>query len=390
MNTRKKILFVITKSNWGGAQRYVYDMATALPSQEYEVAVACGGDGTLVSRLKEKDVPVFEIKSFQRDISLKKEISALFELWKLYTTLKPDVVHLNSSKAGGLGACVARIAGVPNIIFTAHGWPFWEPRNILQKSLIAFFSWLTIICTHTTICISKADAEIGQRMPFVRRKIQLIRNGIAPYEPLVRDIARGKLFDQQTIEEHSNDIWVLTNAEFTPNKNHKRAIDVVLSYNTTAQRKIFYVLIGQGELEEETAQYIIAKNAEQHICMLGFVQNAALYYCAFDVFFLPSLKEGVPYVLLEAGIAGLACIASRVGGIPEVIVHEKSGLLVSPLQTEDLKKALGDMCKNDTLRIEMGTLLKKEVLENYSSERMIAQTTRVYTTIPVQPIDKQE
>lgn len=390
MNTRKKILFVITKSNWGGAQRYVYDMATALPSQEYEVAVACGGDGILISRLKEKDISVYEIRSFQRDISLRKEISALFELWKLYTTLKPDVVHLNSSKAGGLGACVARLAGVPNIIFTAHGWPFWEPRNAVQKSLIAFFSWLTIVCAHTTICISKADAEIGGRMPFVGHKIHLIRNGIASYEPLVRDIARGKLFDQQTIEEHSDDVWVLTNAEFTSNKNHKRAIDAVLSYNTTAERKIFYVLMGQGELEKETAQYIVEKNAGQYICMLGFVQNAALYYYAFDIFFLPSLKEGVPYVLLEAGVAGLACIAGRVGGIPEVIAHEKSGLLVSPINTEDLKKALENLCKNDTLRTEIGAVLKKEVLENYSSERMIAQTMHLYNAVPTQPIDKQE
>ncbi|MCR4274737.1 MAG: glycosyltransferase [Candidatus Campbellbacteria bacterium] len=380
MNGRKKILFVITKSNWGGAQRYVYDIATSLPTSEFEVAVACGGNGLLVSMLREKNIPVFEIKSFQRDISFRKEFSSLFELWKLYKMFKPDVVHLNSSKAGGVGAFVARLAGIQKILFTAHGWPFWEQRNMAQKILIVFFSWLTIVFTHKTICISEYDVRIGQRMPFVKNKIHLIRNGIAMYEPLQRDIARLKLFDQTVIEEHAHDIWVLTNAELTPNKNHLRAIDAVIAYNQSASEKIFYVCMGDGELRETLSVHIKKNNAENYIVMLGFVPRGYLYYGAFDIFFLPSLKEGVPYVLLEAGIAGLACIAGNVGGIPEVITHEKSGLLVTSSNTEELKKALQNLCKNETKRSRFGAGLKKTIAEQYSKDEMLTQTKRVYVT----------
>lgn len=378
MNTRKKILFVITKSNWGGAQRYVYDLTTSLPSQEYEVAVACGGTGLLIDTLHQKNITVFEIKSFQRDISFTKEFSSFFELQKLYKTWQPDIVHLNSSKAGGLGALAARCAHVPKIIFTAHGWPFWEPRNIFQKSLIAFFSWLTVVFSHVTICISKNDTCTAQRMPLCAHKIHYIPNGIEPYETLTRSLAREKLFDQHTINEHGHDIWMLTNAELTANKNHIRAIDAVLSYNQSASQKIFYVLMGDGESRNTLSTYITTNTAENQITLLGFVEHGATYYNAFDIFFLPSLKEGVPYVLLEAGNIGMSCIASNVGGIPEIITHEKSGILVSPENCDEMKKAFENLSKNGDLRVAFGTALKKTITELYTKKRMLEETERLY------------
>src|SRR3989344_323690 len=101
---KKKILFVITKSNWGGAQKYVFDLATNLPKEEFEPVVACGGGGMLAKRLRAEKIRVVEVPSLERDISFIKEIRAFFFLWKLFQKEKPDVVHLNSSKAAALGA----------------------------------------------------------------------------------------------------------------------------------------------------------------------------------------------------------------------------------------------------------------------------------------------
>lgn len=387
MERRKKILFIITKSNWGGAQRYVYDLATSLPRAQYDIAVACGGTGLLVEKLRAENIPVFEVKSFQRDISIRKELSSVSELWKLYKTFRPDIVHLNSSKAGGIGALTARCVGIQKIIFTAHGWPFWEPRNILQKSLIAFFSWLSVLFTHVTICISESDARTGRRMPFVSRKIRLIRNGIAPYIPLRRDEAREALFDRAVLDEHAHDVWVLTNAELTRNKNHTAGIDAVCAYNASAAQKIFYVCMGDGELHNSLAAHIKKNDAEKNVAMIGFVQNGSRYYNAFDIFLLPSRKEGVPYVLLEAGIAGLPCVAGNVGGIPEVMTHEKSGLLIRPDSVEEIKKALENLCKDAVLRQRLGAGLHEKVTHLYSTETMLTETQRVYEE-HTPPIDK--
>src|SRR3990167_2305563 len=107
----KKILFVITKSNWGGAQRYVYDLATALHKGQFEVVVAFGGTGEagahpglLAERLKEVGVRTIFIESFTRDIGIFRDVSAFFELLRVIKKERPDVLHLNSSKAGGIGS----------------------------------------------------------------------------------------------------------------------------------------------------------------------------------------------------------------------------------------------------------------------------------------------
>ena len=117
--TKRKILFVITKSNWGGAQRYVYDLAAALPKGEFEVVVALGGTGEasaqtglLAERLKEASVRTIFLSSFTRDIYFFGEFKAFFELLKVIREERPDTLHLNSSKAGGIGSVAGRIAGV--------------------------------------------------------------------------------------------------------------------------------------------------------------------------------------------------------------------------------------------------------------------------------------
>ena len=175
---RKKILFVITKSNWGGAQRYVYDLATALPQDQFEVSVAFGQPGLLALKLKAASITVHPIYSLERNMSFIADMKSFFELRRLFHTEQPDVVHLNSSKAAGIGALAARLAGVPRIIFTAHGWPFWEQRNSVSRGLIYFFSWLTALLSHKIIVVSDYDLEVEKKMPLIARKTIHIYNGI--------------------------------------------------------------------------------------------------------------------------------------------------------------------------------------------------------------------
>ncbi len=376
---KKKILYVITKSNWGGAQRYVYDLATSLPSDRYAVAVACGGDGLLTEKLRAHNIQIFGVKSFQRDISFTKELLSFFELLEIYRTYKPDVVHLNSSKAGGLGALAARILRVPRIIFTAHGWPFWESRKAVHTILIAFLSWLTVLLTHITICISDYDASVGKRMPFGKRKIRMIRNGIAPYSLLSRDDARKKLFDDATVVAHEHDVWVLTNAELTKNKNLTAGIDAVVLHNSRTERKIFYTLMGDGELRRDIKEYISRAQASSYVSMLGFVPDGRTYYKGFDIFLLPSLKEGVPYVLLEAGVAEIPCVATHTGGIPEVLENGKNGFVEPISDAAALADALTKLSENADLRTVFGRAHHKKVVSLFSSERMLSETLTLYS-----------
>lgn len=106
-HAKKRILYVITKSNWGGAQRYVYDLATGLPKDHFAISVACGGQGLLKDKLEIAGIKIIPIPYFQRDINITKEFYSFVELIKIFRTEKPDIIHLNSSKAGVIGALAA-------------------------------------------------------------------------------------------------------------------------------------------------------------------------------------------------------------------------------------------------------------------------------------------
>lgn len=310
----KKIVYVITKSNWGGAQRYVFDLATHLP-QGYEPVVALGGTGLagagtglLAEKLKSAGVRIVHVGAFMRDISLRRELQTLKELIVLFKKERPEVVHLNSSKAGGLGALAARLAGVKNIIFTAHGWPFWEKRSGPARLIIWFFSWLTALLATKVIVISNYDLDIAKCMPFASHKLVRIYNGIGHMQLGNGQYIRNAFPAGVTI--------IGTIGELNKNKNQ-----IALIERARKEQNMYIAIVGEGELRGFLESKIKEYGLENRVKLFGFMPAVEVLK-GFDVFALPSLKEGLPYVLLEAKQAGLPIEANPVGGIPE-IVHAK-------------------------------------------------------------------
>ena len=378
-NEKQKILYIITKSNFGGAQRYVYELATRLPRASYDVTVAFGGNGLLKQKLEEAGIQTRSIHSFDRDINIIKELKSIFELATIIREIKPDVIHLNSSKAGGSGAFVARLLGIKKIVFTAHGWPFHENRNLLWKSIVWFLSWLTSLLAHVTILVSQYDKS-SSRMPFVQNKFTLIRTAVPNIDFLTREVSRQKLFTQEIQNAHMNDIWLVTTAELTPNKNILTAIKAVETYNReNSSQKIFYTIISDGELFSALKEYIHTHNLENEIYLAGYVPEARTYLKAFDIFLLPSVKEGMPYTVLEAGAAGLPSIASNVGGIPEIISNTENGILVNPHDQKTIEAALQSYSTNPSLRAEHSQKLKSNVNSSFALNTMIEKTIAIYT-----------
>ncbi|MDZ4226096.1 MAG: glycosyltransferase [Patescibacteria group bacterium] len=295
---KKRILFVITKANWGGAQRYVFDLATNLPKNEFEVVVAFGQKGRLAEELQKAGIATHEIISLERDVSFGADLKSFVELYRLLKKEWPDIVHLNSSKAGGVGALAARIAGVRKIIFTAHGLTWDENRNVISKFLIYLLSQLTFLLSHTVITISKHHHA---RVPHS----VLIYNGIGPMTFGSGEIIRKAFPAGATITG--------TVGELTRNKNH-----IALIEEARHKPDLYVAIVGEGELRPLLEQKIKEYGLQARVKLFGFMP-ASEVLSGFDVFALPSLKEGLPYVLLEAKAAGLPIVANRVGGVGEIL-----------------------------------------------------------------------
>ncbi len=377
---KTKVLFVITKSNWGGAQRYVYDLATGLPKDRFDVVVALGGSGTLIHKLHAEHIRVLPIFSLARDVSTIGDIFAFFEIWSIFRREKPDVIHLNSAKASGLGTLAARFAGISNIIFTAHGWAFNEDRSFLSRLSIKLLSWVTTLLAHKTIAVSEAVHKDTRNWPFVKNKIITIHNGVNSVDFALRDDARVYFATKSGITLPHDALLIGTIAELHKNKGLTFSVE---AFAEIAQKypSLFYFILGDGEEREQLEILIKRHELAGRVFLIGFIENAANYLKAFDIFVLPSVKEGLPYVLLEAGIAGLAVVASHVGGIPEIIEDGKTGLLIPPRSPDDIVEHIVRLAKTPSIRASLGTALREKVLRDFSHETMTSRTVALYKKI---------
>lgn len=373
---KKKVLFLITKSNFGGAQRYVYDLATGLPTEEFEVVVALGGEGSLAEKLKTSGIKVVNIPSLQRDISVSKEIKSFFEIAKILQTERPDIFHINSSKAGALGALIGRLTGVPKIVFTSHGWAFNEERPFWQRLILKKIHWLTVLLSHQTIAVSD---EVNRQMnwPFVKNKMVVIYNGRDITDLKNRESARDFLTKHAPLLlPYRNDFWSITIAELHRVKRHDAVIEAMVEVAKEFPNTR-HLIIGAGEQEKFLRQKIENLNLNQNIFLLGAIPEAAQYLKAADLFILASRSEAMPYAIIEATIAGLPIIATRVGGIGEIIENEKNGLLVEPLNNKALTKAILELRKS----VELQRQLAKAALErskDFNFETTLQKTIAVY------------
>ena len=365
MESRKKILFVITKGNWGGAQKYVFDLATGLPKDKIDSAVAFGEGSILGQKLIEAGVRIIKLAHSKRDIN-RSDIQLFWELWKLFRNEKPDIIHLNSSMVGLLGVLAGRLAGIPKIIFTAHGWASAEGRPFYQRIMIKSLHWLSIIFSHAVIAVSEETARYFANWPLAGRKI------------IVREAARTKIArmaPELTAKTSDAYFWIGTIGELHKNKGLDSIIRAMVMI---PHSNAIFLAIGEGEEREQLKDMIKQFKIEDKAFLAGQIAKAAELLKAFDLFVLPSRKEGLPYVLLEAGLAELPVLASAVGGIPEVIKTMRNGVLIDASEPKNISAAISLLYIDRQKSADLGRRLRQTVVERFSTEKMMADTLRVY------------
>ncbi len=372
---KKKVLLVITKSNWGGAQRYVYDMATSLHQDSYDVIVVAGGHGEMISKLIHAGIRVVPLPRLQNQISITRDIVSVFNLWKLFRNEKPDIVHLNSSKVGAIGAVAGRLAFINKIVFTMHGLALNEERSKFSKLSFGFIYWLTITLSTRTIAVSHAlRKQCIEYFPFIKRKINVIHNGISPIKYCPRDIA--------TRELGVSGFVIGTIGELHPVKGQVYLIrgfkQFIESLPFEKRNKYRLIIIGEGTERKILEKRIQELDLRPYVKLVGHIHEASRYLKAFDIFVIPSLSEGLAYVIQEAGLAEVPVIATNVGGIPEMITHDETGLLITSRNPQDIHSALCRLTRDAELRTKLATNLNKKILSEFNLHQMVGKTERIY------------
>jgi glycosyltransferase involved in cell wall biosynthesis len=403
-----KILYIITQSELGGAQKNVLDLATGLKNR-HQVLVAAGneGSGRFFEVLRKSQIPCVRLKYLRRSINPYFDLLGLLEIRKLVKKERPDVLHLHSSKAGLLGSLAGEtlrfssaLFGINRsgyrlkIIYTVHGAVFTAAFSTLTQKIFLWLEKSAAYLKDKIICVSANDKKLWlENRAAPENKLTVIHNGIASekIEFLEENKARKELIE--FLDVRHPEIQMLqysgcltsrktkivgTIANFYPEKGLLYLIKAAkfMGKNALAPEAIF-VIIGEGPDRKMLEGMIKERGLENKFFLTGALPNAAQYLKAFDVFVLPSIKEGFPYVLLEAMAARLPIIASLVGGTPEIIDNGKNGFLILSKNPKILAERITDILDNPELAGKLSQGAGEKVKE-FSVEKMIEETERVY------------
>jgi glycosyltransferase involved in cell wall biosynthesis len=367
---KKRILFVITQSEFGGAQQFLFQFLKHVSKDIYEIHVATGsdGEGTFLKSLYSLNIPSLVISSLRRDINPVSDILAIREIRKLIDSFNPETLFLLSSKAGFIGSLAAQFShSHPKVIYRIGGWSFNDPwpkwKKFLWKKLEQVSSsWKDVIVVNNTHDLNQAG-KIGIKP---RQKIALIHNGLDPYkiDLLPKEEACSQLglpIDKKIIG---------TVANFYPSKGLEYFVEAA---DKTRREDTIWCIIGDGSGRLALEKLIKEKGLTERVFLLGRREPAAQYLNAFDLFVLTSIKEGSPWSLLEAMVAKLPVIATRVGAVPEIIEDGISGYIVEPANSSQIAEKVGSLLENSSRAQEMGIQAHQRVLFAFSINVMITR-----------------
>ncbi|HCI48335.1 MAG TPA: glycosyltransferase family 1 protein [Holosporales bacterium] len=370
-----KLLYLVTEADYFFSHRYA--LAKAAQQQGYEVSVATV-PGTHRQRLLDEGFRLYPLTKMTRaGLHPLKQFLSFLEIYKIYRTEKPDMVHHVAMKPVLYGTLAARLAGVKCVVnaLTGLGYLFISPS--VKAKFLRFWVWTSFRFLFkgpkcVLILQNKDDFQLfSKTVP--PQNLALIRgSGV--------DI---KHFSPPPKKKDHKRLKVVLVARLLWDKGIREAIEVV----RLLKEKGFsfeFILAGGLDLQNPSGipRHIVEQWQQQGLCTwMGKVDDVAKLYQACDIAVLPSYREGLPKSLLEAAACGLPIVTTDVPGCREIVEDGKTGLLVPVRTVGPLTEALGRLLTDAPLRKKLGHNARTSVEKNFSSEKIIKETVAVYEVL---------
>lgn len=348
-----RVLHICSDTNIGGAGRYVLTLLTQPRlTEQFDVAVACP-EGELAAALRRAGVPVHLFPGADRSFSWQ----ALRSLTGLMRQWRPQIAHTHGSLAGRVAAALAGA----RIVYTKHGLAaaeeravqLREPNGLLKRASVSLMADRIVAVSEAVKAALVASGAAPERIRVIPGGVDPALYAAVPQPPASVVGALGRL-------------------------EREKGFDVLLEALALLPGEVRLVLGGAGFQRDALAAQAAALGLQDRVRMTGFVSDVPAFLGEAGIFVLPSRSEGLGLVLLEAMAAGRPVVASRVGGIPEVVVDEETGLLVPPEDPRALAAALERLLADPALARRMGEAGRQRVAALFSARRMAEQTAALY------------
>lgn len=383
---KTRILGIITQGELGGAQQFLTQLAHALDSERFEFSVAWGSStGGDLANLLPVGTTTHKLTHLVRALNPWHDMRAISEIQDLIARTTPHIVLAMSSKAGFVASWAvaqynsrhphAPIASVYRI----GGWAFNDPRPWWERALYRTLERLSARHKDIIVVNNTHDLEQARRIGIKpKRRLLCIHNGIAPLQtpPHSKEEARIELSKLIPTLDTTRPI-VGTIANFYATKDIPNLLRAATELDPATQ----VVVVGDGPERGHIEDIISLLHLETRVFLVGRIAGASHLLPAFDVFALPSRKEGFAWVLLEAMRASVPIVATSVGSAPEIITHGHNGILIAPGQWRELGQALRSLIADKPLQASLSQHAQQDLTERFSVDRMTREFTDVFSSL---------
>jgi glycosyltransferase involved in cell wall biosynthesis len=371
----------------GGPALHVAYLTAGLAERGYRTTLVAGslaqGEDSMAFVAEQRGVEVVRIDELSREISPWRDAVAVFRLARLIRRERPQILHTHTAKAGAVGRLAALLAGrarPPIIVHTFHGHVL---RGYFSRPQAAAFRLLERSLARASTVLVAVSPEVRDDLVALRvappERFAVVRLGIELDERVGIDAAR-RTEARRLLGIGPERFVVGWIGRMT---GVKRTEDVLLAFRRLRDLGIdaCLCLVGDGPDRRTVERRAHDLGVMRNTLFLGFQEEVAPFYAAFDALILPSLNEGTPVSAIEALAAGRPVVATRVGGVPDVVRDGVDGFLTPPGAVDELARRLAELAADPRLRLQMGSAGREHVVPRYSVGRLIDETDLLYRSL---------
>ena len=382
-NSKKiKIVRIITRLNIGGPAIHTILLTEGIDKNTFETQLVAGkpdlSEGDMSELAARSGVRVEYIQELGREISFK-DLPAFLKILKLLIKIKPDILHTHTAKAGTLGRIAGLLAGVPVKIHTFHGHVFDGYFNPVKTKLFILIEKLLGIFTDKVIVVSESirNEIVGKLKIVPDSKCAVIKLGFNLEKFLNNNGLKGALRKEFNISPDTLLVGII--GRLVPIKNHKMFLSVARKViDSNPGIKLKFLIIGDGELRKYLEGEAARMGMTDDVIFTGWIRDIAKVYADLDIVALTSLNEGTPVSLIEAMVSARPVISTSVGGVADIIIDGKNGLLVNSNDTDSFANKVSYLIKNENKRRELGLAGREFAGNTFHRDRLIKETESLY------------